>query len=665
MAMAVENWDNDADFEGDFQAYAANSVGTAPTNISSRMSVHSESLAGDDDWNVVLRPNDEQSTTQAIQSVQQAGIPIPIDVPASALLGGTIKRLGKKNSRAKVGDDWDNDLEMPDTGALTLKPQTHEEAAEIMDDFDDLEGSLGIRFAGTTRDQRNRSSSASAMSPSMGSATNESEEDELRGLELPEGPMDFDAILLKKRRAGDAELSDLSQASPAVEQQATMNNHKKSKLSADDNDDFFDDFDLNGGDVFDSRKRNINKNLKLKGPKPPGSTARPATTLNFHDKPTDKPTHMRSQLPRPVSGAKQTSRLEPVFETGATQLPRERRQAASTTAQLLRNKRSMPVLSSRQQAAATGRPHPTFLPTSTATQHAQSSAAAQRAVPYHLRRDSDPNNRRGAASPPPRPSSRLSNAYLPDTPSRPPRQRPDVAPAALAREAAAKRTVTRPTRRRNFGDGTELENFDDLPTSTQKESKYMKQPTARGPPKLGLRQTQSRSDMRETNKRNFAVPERMMTPAPRTPASPTKGFYDAPSQTPSYLRDTAASRIARESRLNNNPRPRSEGPLMPLSTNWKAQVAARSPQGSPSASRKTGKRSTPTLIKNLGANIPKSELCYYRASLRKTDQSQLRKAWSTTRRRCGGRATKIRCLILRCLHLSKHQRRPAASHTQV
>lgn len=68
-APAAENWDED--FDGDFQAFAGtsvNSVAHTQTSISSRLSVHSESLAGDDDWNVVLQPNDEQSTTQAVQA---------------------------------------------------------------------------------------------------------------------------------------------------------------------------------------------------------------------------------------------------------------------------------------------------------------------------------------------------------------------------------------------------------------------------------------------------------------------------------------------------------------------------------------------------------------------------------------------------------------------
>ena len=603
--MEVEDWDQD--FEGGFSTFAGNaSVGTAHTNISSRLSVHSESVGGaDEDWNLVIDANDEN---KAIQSAQLAGIPLPNNVPTSALLGGTIKRLGKKKSRQKLNDDWEGDVEMPDGGQLKLKPRAPETfpvtPGEEQDDFEELEGSLGIRFAGTRRDTHKRSSSASAMSPSLGSITAESEEDELRGLELPEGPMDFEAIL-KKRRAADAELSDLSQPSPAMEQQATMNVHKKSKLVADDSEDFLDDFDLPTGGVLDSRKRTLNKNIQVKNVKPAAPVPRPATTVNFHDKPTDKPMHTRSHIPRPVSGSRPAaSRLEPLFETGTSHMIPGRRQPTTTSAQLLRSKRSMPALRSQPAPQPVQKPPHSFLPGAPSNQ--LQHGASHKPMPYHLRRDSDP--RRGRAhSPELRSHSRLSNNLTPDTPSRGSKLRPDVAPASLAREAAAKRTLTKPARRRNFGDGNELEVFDDLPTSTTKESKYVKQPIARGPPKPQLRQTQSRSDIREPAKRSIAIPDRMVTPAPpRTPASPTKGFSDAPSNTPSYMRNTAASRV-REQSTSNNPRPRSEGPLMPLSTNWKAQVAARSPHTSPSAQRQKPKRIQPQLIKGIGAHVAKSE----------------------------------------------------------
>ena len=606
VSAAVESWDDDGDFQGDFQAFSNNSTGPGQGSISSRLSVRSESVAGEEDWNVVIPPNDEQATQLARDSASKAGIPLPQNVPTSALLGGTIKRLGKKKSRQRIDDDWDNDIVMSDQ-PLKLNPRPVELPAglgEEMDDFDDLEGSLGIRFAGTKRNTRNRSSSVSVMSPSLGSATAESEVDELGGLELPEGPMDFEAIL-RKRRAADADLSDLSQPSPAIEQPATMNVHKKSKLLSDDNDDFLNDIDLGTTGGLDVRKRTVNKNLKMKSTAPAAPVTRPTTTLNFHDKPTDKPVYNKSHIPRPVSGSKHTSRLEVVLESGAAQPGRDRRHPTTTSAQLLRSKRSMPVL--RSQPSSTFSQKPAAPLASTNVSSFQSPhATTQRSMPYHVRRESDPN-RHGARSPPIRPSSRLTNQVEPETPSRGPRQRHDMAPPSLAREAAAKRTLTRPARRRNFGDGSELEIFDDLPTSVTKESKFVKQPIARGPPpRTGLRQTQSRSDIREAGKRTFAIPDRMMTPAPRTPSSPTKAFHDAPNATPSYLRDTAASRIARESRLANNSRPRGEGPLQPLSTNWKAQVAARSPHSSPSANRLKA-RKQPQLITNVGPNLHKSE----------------------------------------------------------
>ncbi|GIZ46597.1 hypothetical protein CKM354_000971700 [Cercospora kikuchii] len=609
--MAVEQWEDD-EFEGQFHAFGSASIGTGPLSMSSRMSTRSESVAGDEDWNVVITPNDEQSTVQAIESAKQAGIPLPENVPTSALLGGTIKRLGKKKSKQKIEHDWENDLEMSDR-PLQLKPRTEDSAdmvEEGFDDFDeDLEGSLGIRFAGK-RETRARSGSASVMSPSLGSATADSEVDDLGGLDIPEGPMDFQEML-KKRRAADAELSDRSQPSSAItEQEPTMKTHKKSKLEPDDHDDFLDDLDLGDGEVLNVRKRTTNRNVQVKSTRPPPSAQRPATTLNFHDKQTNKPVFSRSHIPRPVSGTRQTSRLDPVFENGDSPGLRNRRGPTTTSAQLLRSKRSMPALRNQSSHGSFSKPSVPFLPAGVSNLQS-SHVTAHRVMPYHLRRESDPSRQGAQSPPPPRPSSRLSNQIAPDTPSRTSRQRENVAPAALVRQAAAKHTLTKPIKKRHFGDGNELEIFDDLPTSASKESKYVRQPVGRGPPKQStLRRTQSRSEVSDASKRNSAitvVPDRIMTPAPpRTPASPTRGFHDAPTATPSYLRDTAASRIARETRLANQPRPRSEGPLQPLTTNWKAQVAARSPFSSPNAQRQKSTR-RPGLIAGIGSHVAKSE----------------------------------------------------------
>lgn len=201
---AVESWDDDVDFQGDL---FTNSVSTVQTNFSSRLSLRSESNAGDEDWHVLLAPHDVHSTSSAIQSANQAGIPIPQNVPSSALMGGTIRRLGKPSTRPRITDDgWADDLDMPQDAPLVLKKLRPPPSVdgEEKDDFDDFtDGSLGIRFAGSLRDTRNRSSSASAMSPSLRSVTVESEDDDIRGLELPDGFMDLGS-LLKKRQAAEA-----------------------------------------------------------------------------------------------------------------------------------------------------------------------------------------------------------------------------------------------------------------------------------------------------------------------------------------------------------------------------------------------------------------------------------------------------------------------------
>ncbi|KAF2462411.1 hypothetical protein BDY21DRAFT_376196 [Lineolata rhizophorae] len=313
----VENWDDDGDFQGDLSfgtalsssngnshgghsfhlghggnPSAASTPGNAyAQSASSRLSMHSESNAGDDDWQLLIAPHDESSTRHAISSANQAGIPLPANVPSSALLGGSIKRLGnrKKPTRPSEptaaaaaaaaasaaaaagtgGDDWSDDFDFPagagsgepgggqsfldrfrrkqqqqqqpagsgshlgvnrsggsGGGGPPSTPGSHADAnggkspaptsaptttttgtGNDDDDFDPdwAEGSLGIRFGGTRRgDNRARSSSvsASAMSPSLGScitADSELDEDVLDGLVLPSEPVDFGAILKKRK----------------------------------------------------------------------------------------------------------------------------------------------------------------------------------------------------------------------------------------------------------------------------------------------------------------------------------------------------------------------------------------------------------------------------------------------------------------------------------
>ncbi len=801
----VERWDDDADFDGfdDIQIRTA-STATSSTSfsaanlhhrdsISSRMSMRSDldSNHGDEDWQVLLPDDEQASTRDAIAVAKSKGIPIPADVPKSALQGGTIRRLGGKKIKKALGDDWSEDLELPGLGGelkLTksegkdfpdtlrqisaafhkspigspFKPipqnaaSTKGKAAPVSlehfrdddddDDFADVptikvaksrasnklvqlgqpptrknndnieegleiptegelklaprkqspktpqqdeeidmewaEGSLGTRHGGTKRDlMSNRSSSASAFSPSVSSClTAESEDEGLDCLLLPSGPLKFDEVLQKRQQNQSPDASNYSGEQHAAKRAAAK-------------DDFFADFEIGDGDVFDSGKLTLNRNVKHKTQRTSSPQRRTATTLTFTN---TKSQSTLTRIPRP-HGARDRPRstLEPVSESGpaaarfrrpesrlsghmaqssvssipapsipsAPSTPSRRglrsqdsrdvlriEPVTTTNAQLLRSKRSMPVMRGLQSPTKPpmyGRPPscnemggigsrlnfparpktPTdrpesrlgdsgraapFLPagvSNSQSQHGSMKSTTSR----HFRRHDSGDSLEGVSIAS-RPFSRLT--HRPETPGRGPTGR-NVAPLELT--LAAKKTITKPTRRRNFGDGTELEIFDDLPTSATTENKFVKIPIGRGAPK-SLRSKLGQSHFAPSTS---SLASRTETPMPTTPLSPTKQTY--PHFTPRFARDTAASRNAREQRnvstsinaaLREPPHPpaREGGPLAPLSTNWKAHVMARSNANglaSPSLRKKTSNKKEaqkPQLIKSLGSGInePKS-----------------------------------------------------------
>ncbi|KAI8943849.1 hypothetical protein NX059_001821 [Plenodomus lindquistii] len=629
MNTRLESWD-----DGDFDDQSDDFLFKNPAHShSSRMSMSARSEAeSNDDWQILITPNDESSTTHAITAAaKQAGIPIPTSVPSSALLGGSIKRLGKKKSATKVAvdDDWGNDLELPSAtagggGGLKLKaPVVRAPADDNDDDFDWGEGSLGIRFGGTRREARGgggaRSSSVSAMSPSLGSCmTMESEDDDLSGIVLPLEPLDLNARLDKLRKAPPQlptpEHSPLAPALPLQIQHLPPPTSAPTSIPADawptspvdttppppferpfaappkpkpaaDEDDFMEGLDLGEGDVFDDRKLTLNRNVvvkksnsKLNAP----SAARPASTLTF----TDRPTTSRIPRPQPITAR---TRLTPVYESGAPTQPTTRPMPTTTSAQLLRSKRSAPVL--RNNNATQPAPRMPFLPGGGHTT-TQSHHVMARGSQGHLRRDSDP---RRPQSPSMRSYSRLSG-HQGETPSRAGVRR-DLAPSALARHPPPPKKLTQPQRKRNFGDGHELDAFDDLPTSASKEKAFEKAPRNVASNKT-LRQQPSNSRLPQ--------PDRGPTPMPQTPLSPPRHDH-----TPRFARDTAASRNAREQRLSEQraagTRSRADGPTTARPVSWAAHVAARSPHSSPTANRKKGSGQKPQLIRQMTQPFAQTE----------------------------------------------------------
>ncbi|KAL9131382.1 MAG: hypothetical protein Q9175_006777, partial [Cornicularia normoerica] len=813
----MECWDDDDDLQGidelQFRNVSSTTIGSAQAShfrdsTSSRMSTRSdrESIGGgDEDWQVLLPTNDESSTTEAINAAKTAGIPIPTNVPSSALLGGTIKRLGgRRLKKALGGDDWSEDIELPKAqeGGLKLKkndakdfpdalrqfsaefpsspsplkPQSSMTFKERMasatkiktgnssldkyrddddadDDFfgdvptikvaknrlpqkpvnvipppakvknevenieDDLElpmdgeplrlsarkeapktpasqlnddldmewaeGSLGTRFGGTKRDARsNPSSSISAFSPSASSClTGESEDEGLEGLILPDGPFKFDEALKKRLDNISTDPTDpISQ-----KQQAEL-----VKKAVPAKDDFFSGIEIGDGDVFDSGKLTLNRNVKHKAARQTSPARRAAMTLTF----TNKLEPGLSRIPKPLAQSRSRPTLEPVSESGGpiphyrrpgsrvgghsahssvsaiptpatpsssytaapstpvrrglnTKSSRDTLRSEPTTnpAQFLRSKRSAPVMRNQPSPARTqtsyqrppsrggeysGRQGLSFRPkTPVDRSGAESSLANSRRPPvpflpagtsqaqsHHIsikpsrhfnRPTSSDSNDNGPVN---RPISRLSNVHhRPTTPT----GRRDHAPESLIREAASKRTLTKPTRRRDFGEGNELDAFDDLPTSASTESKFMKQPISRG----ALKSVQMRSKL-GLSSHSVSTTSLNELPPPATPSTPLSPLRHG--HVPSFARDTNASRLAREQRIGSVgatlhttpslPTVRESGPLTSISTNWKAHtnpVTNAKTLASPSVhhlkKRTKGPPQKPRLIKPMGEGI--------------------------------------------------------------
>ena len=805
----IECWDDDTDFQGiddiQFRNASSTTIGSLSTSqrrdlSSSRMSTRSDrdsAGGGDEDWQVLLPADDEKSAADAtLTAAKTAGIPIPQNVPPSALMGGTIRRMGGRRVKKVMVDDWGEDIEIPKTqdGGLKLKradgkdvedslrqfsaelppspklsnpPQSHmtfmermtsatkpktgnsaldkfrdsdddeffgdvptikvaknrtlqkpinfeppplaksnKDAENVDADFelpddgkplrlstrreapktplqDDLdlewaEGSLGTRFGGTRRDARsNPGSSISAFSPSASSClTGESEDEGLEGLILPDGPLRFDEALKKR----------LEYSPDPVKQDPEKLGHKAKKAPAAE-DDMLSGLDIGDGEVFDSGKLTLNRNIKHTAARKTSPSRRPATTLTF----TNKLESGVSKIPRPQPHPQDRSRsvLEPVSESGGpiphyrrpgsrlghsaqsslsaiptpstpsshhpappstpsrrglnTKASRDALRSEPTTnaAQFLKSKRSAPVMRSQPSP---GRSQPSYprppsrggdyggrqglisRPKSPTERHGpESSLANSRKGPvpflpagtsssqsHHIniktsrRPNSSDSNESGLVN---RPISRLSHPHhRPTTPT----GRRDHAPEALAREAAAKRPLTKPIRRRNFGDGNELDAFDDLPTSASVESKFTKQPIARGAPKSV--QARSRLGLQSHNVSTTSVNE--IPPAtPSTPLSPLKQDH-----MPRFARDTNASRIAREQRMGSvtaalHPAPslptvRETGPLSSISSNRKTNL--QQDRGkllpNPRTKRAKGPPQKPRLIKPMGegVNSPKT-----------------------------------------------------------
>lgn len=587
-------------------------------------------------------------------------------------------------------DDFEHDFELPMDGTLRLSNRRETPKLPTLntsDDFEWGEGSLGTRFGGTRRDAFS-TSSVSAFSPSIASSTVAESEDEFDGIILPPGPLNWEERLHRRQQSRSPER--IPEEPVIVE--------RVQKKDREEQEDFFSGLDIGDGEVFDSKKLTLHRNIKVKDTRG-DSPNRPKTSVAL--KFTNKPVTV-SRLPRPMGSmgslvsherTQTQSSLEPVSETGeavtrsssrrsltrsghnsqasissvmssgASQPPpsttttrrnmaqktattAQKAEATTTNAQLLRMKRSVPGLRPQNQARPTTTRNYERPPSRTEATRAQNSvrpktpvervrnmestgattrkgsvpsvtpflpagASASQSYNVNATRNTRTFRHQSEGGIDYRPTSRGTYSRASNKRSPSPRKHRSV--DFMAAEGNWKQ-LNKPFRVRNFGDGHELDGFDDLPTSTQAEAKYLRQPVNSGP------KAQARSKLYQNitpNDRNNVTP----SPPVTTSRSPAR-FND--SNVPSFARDTAASRRARESCLAQR---NVSGQLAPLTAQRVAQLSTNrgnlhqssTPSAPPQATMKSSRKlrktpqQKPHLISNL--NPPKDSkivkgMCY-------------------------------------------------------
>jgi hypothetical protein len=562
------------------------------------------------------------------------------------------------NIEQETDDDFNQDFELPANNQpleLSHRKDNFYVSSPTLEDFDLewSEGSIGVRVGGTGRDGRSvPSSSISIASPSVSSClTAESEDDGLDGLVIPEGPLDFTASLQKRQTAqvenADTEEHQGFRAPSDVDDffsgididnekafsfgQPALNPNIKCKTERPTSPTRRSATTLTFTSTTESPRTRI---PRLSGHDRTHSTH--LETVSESGAPLSKFRTSQSRLghsSQSSTSSLPTSGPNPISPTPAlsgrrllgSRNPRDTASAgeANSPTRRLKPKRSLPSirgvgsvpsmptsqrsLADRPVRLPSARPKtpvdrpvsdgrsqgrwaqpqmPTMPPGISETQSHHVSVKGYRSS---RRTNSDSS---GDLLSPQGTFSRLSRSTR-NEPRRAGFGDTNVGPLT----SSTKRAITRPTKRRNFGDGTELESFDDLSTSALAESKFMKTPTGRGAPRsIRARLSQSRID----------------PPPDESPHSATSPYTSKlPSPTPRFARDTNASRNAREQRIASmtvNSKGREPNSLSSFNSNWKPPPVSRLPPASATIRSRKGKpnaksTSKPHLIKPMGSGV--------------------------------------------------------------
>ena len=557
-------------------------------------------------------------------------------------------------------EDLENDFELPEDFDFRMphrkvNPQNSTAAPDDLD-VDWSEGSIGVRFGGTGRDYRsNPSSSVSVVSPGASSClTSESDDDGLDGLVIPEGPLSLGTSLNNPREPNTAVVDNAS--SNTNFQESLKTEDFFSDLEIGDLDPFSPRKFTVNPNVKCKKERTEGSPRRsattFTFTNPTGSPRTRIPRLSNHERQhsthletvsesgaplakfgasqfrNDHPYHYSAPRHSSSSTSSSPGPLTPARRLVGTRISRDALvdKSASGGKRLLNTKRSMPTMRNMHHTTSTSsRGHPRQDVTNWSNLYASGSrspvdrvaidtkpvgrklqapfipAGASERQSHHASLKTYRHSRRSDSEGsndiyyPHGPSSRVSRSNLRGSLGG---SSSDLSPETVM--SSASRTLTRPARRRHFGDGTELSSFDDLPTSTSAESKFMKQPSGRGVP----RSFKSKLERSNLAPQTTEAPRQQVQQTQRTPSK--SGDF-----TPRFARDTNASRNAREQRIASmtfNTKNRDSDLSDSFNANFKAQFASRVPPGTKTIRNKknrppVGSKSKPQLIKPMGAGV--------------------------------------------------------------
>ncbi|PYH98345.1 hypothetical protein BO71DRAFT_406176 [Aspergillus ellipticus CBS 707.79] len=590
---------------------------------------------------------------------------IKVAKPLSPEKPSSVRNIASEKP-SNITDNFESDFEFPvDDVLFRLSPRkAHlENPNHSPEDFDVdwSESSIGVRFGGTTRDHTsNPSSSVSVVSPSVSSClTVESEDDGLDGLVIPEGPLDLEGPLKLRKEPFNQEATRLE---PACLDQTSLGTDDFFSGLEIESGDVFDPRRLSINpnvkcktESYRNPTRHSTTTITFTN-----TTVSPKTRiprLSGQDRP--RSTHLETVSESGALSRFRTSQRRagghspqssvssvPSGSSFTPQIPMTPNRRSMGTVmsndsfvterippgrQLLKAKRSMPTMRNVQQSVSTTRSPPTYQDWSELSNHftlrpktpverilndtkpavrkhqapflpagaseKQSHHASVKSYRYNRRFNSDgPTDTMGI-------QASVARAARSNRQDNLGKNLNEISPETLVTKN--KRALTRPTRRRNFGDGSELALFDDLPTSSSAEKRYVKHPSSRVVPKT-LRS--------KLNQGQHSSPKSEFVNEPTSPGGKIK--FNA---TPRFARDTNASRNAREQRIASMSmasalKNRDHHPLAPLGSNWKSLNTSRTPSTIGSAPFR-GKRSKatsmpgckPQLIKPMGAGVQETK----------------------------------------------------------